>query len=78
MILLADEVLLYDNSYDKTNPTLLFQKLHNGETNSEAIYIMWDGTDEEMKDWVTEHVLEPLCNMGVTIHCYAMSEGKDS
>ena len=48
MILEADEVLIYDNSYEKTNPTLLFQKFNEGETNSEPVFIMWD-VDERNK-----------------------------
>lgn len=76
MILEADEVLMYDNSYEKTNPTLLFQKFNEGETNSEPVFIMWDVDDEKIKDWVIEHILEPLSDMGVTLHCYTSSEGE--
>lgn len=70
MILEADEVLIYDNSYEKTNPTLLFQKLIDYEKNLEPDYIVWDVEDEEIRDWVMEHIIQPLSNMNIIIHCY--------
>lgn len=78
MILEADEVLIYDNSYEKTDPTLLFQKLIDGETNSEPEFIIWDVEDEEIRDWVMQYIMEPLSEMGITLHCYKLIETGDS
>ena len=30
----------------------------------------------EIRDWVIEHILEPLSDMRVTLHCYTSSEGE--
>ena len=69
MILEADEVLIYDNSYDRTNPTLLFQKWVD-EDGSEPEYIVWDTIDSEIKEWVMEYIIHPLSEMNITILCY--------
>ena len=70
MIVLADEVSIYDNSYEKTDPTLLFQKLIKSEDNSEPEMIVWLVDDEEVAEWVNEHVLNPLDDMGIPVQCY--------
>ncbi|MBN1167819.1 MAG: zeta toxin family protein [Methanospirillaceae archaeon] len=78
MILEADEVLIYDNSYEKTNPTLLFQKIQNGKPDFKPEYIFWDLKDEEIREWAIEHIMEPLSDMGFILHCYKLTEGEDS
>jgi len=70
MILVADEVLIYDNSYDKTEPTLLFQKLTDGKENLDSDLIFWDVEDEDLKNWAMKYVIQPLNNKGISVRCY--------
>jgi predicted ABC-type ATPase len=70
MIMAADEVLIYDNSYEKTDPTLLFQKITDSKENSEPSLILWDVEDEDIKFWTMKNIVQPLNEMGVSIYCY--------
>lgn len=70
MILTADEVSIYDNSYDNTDPRLLFQKLMKSEDDSEPEMIVWEVDDKEINEWVTEYVVNPLDEMDITIQCF--------
>jgi predicted ABC-type ATPase len=69
MILAADEVLIYDNSYDNANPTLLFQKLIGNNDDSGPDMIVWQVDDEEVNEWVMTHVIKPLNDMDIFVHC---------
>ena len=70
MILIADEVLVYDNSYEKTDPQLLFQKLMENEQNNEPEMIVWQNEDDEISEWVLKYIVEPLSDSGYFIQCY--------
>lgn len=70
MILIADEVLVYDNSYEKTDPQLLFQKLMKSEQNNEPEMIVWHTEDDEISEWVLKYIVEPLSDSGYFIQCY--------
>ena len=69
MIMAADEVLIYDNSYDNANPTLLFQKLMGDNDDSGPDMIVWQVDDEEVNEWVITHVIKPLNDRGIFVHC---------
>jgi len=70
MILAADEVLIYDNSYENTAPTLLFQKLTDGKENLDPELIFWDVKDEDVKNWAMKYIFKPLNVMGISVCCY--------
>jgi len=70
MILAADEVQVYDNSYDNTDPKRLFQKLNNSEQDDEPEMIVWQTDDEEVSEWVMQYLINPLDKMGIPIQCY--------
>lgn len=70
MILAADEVLIYDNSYENTAPTLLFQKLTDGKENLDPELIFWDVKDEDVKNWAMKYIFKPLNVMGISVRCY--------
>lgn len=48
MILAADKVLIYDNSYENTAPNLLFQKFTDGKKDLDPDLIFWDVKDEDV------------------------------
>ena len=70
MILAADEVLIYDNSYENTAPTLLFQKLSDGKENLDPELIFWDVNDDDVKNWVMKYVFQPSNAMGISVRSY--------
>jgi predicted ABC-type ATPase len=73
MILAADEVLIYDNSYDNANPTLLFQKLVGNNDDSRPNMIVWQVDDDEVTEWVMAHVIKPLNGRGIFVDCFKSS-----
>ncbi len=70
MITLADEVSLYDNSSEKTDPKLLFQKIMQSEGDNEPEMILWMVEDEEAVEWAVQHVVYPLDKRGMCVQCY--------
>lgn len=72
MIVIADEVLVYDNSYENTNPTLLFQKFMKSVDDREPEMIVWQPDDEDLADWVTMYVLNPLFEKDICVQCYTL------
>lgn len=70
MVLLADEVSVYDNSYDNVDPKLIFQKFIQTECDIEPEMVVWQTGDEEIDEWVINHIVDPLMDRGISIQCY--------
>ncbi|WAI00464.1 hypothetical protein [Methanogenium organophilum] len=70
MILMADEVSIYDNSSEYTDPKLVFQKTMRNEENAESEMIVWLVDDEGVVEWVGKYVAYPLHEMGMHVQCY--------
>jgi len=70
MILIADEVSVYDNSYDNRGPELVFQKSMSNNSSDESGMIIWQSDDDEQFEWVMKHITIPLKKMGYTLQCY--------
>jgi predicted ABC-type ATPase len=70
MIMMADEVSIYDNSSEKTDPKLLFQKIMQTEEDNEPEMILWMVEDEDVVEWGVKNVVYPLDKMGVCVQCF--------
>ncbi|WFN34950.1 AAA family ATPase [Methanogenium sp. S4BF] len=70
MIVIADEVLIFDNSSEKTDPKLLFQKIMQTDDDTEPEMIVWLVDDEDVVEWVVKYVVYPLDKMGIQVRCY--------
>ncbi|MDE4907019.1 zeta toxin family protein [Methanogenium marinum] len=70
MIVIADEVSIYDNSFENTDPKLLFQKTMQNEDDTESEMIVWLVEDEGVVEWVVKYVVYPLSKMGIHVQCY--------
>lgn len=70
MILTADEVIIYDNSTNYHDPTLLFQKFLPDDEDSEPRMITWEVDDEKITSWIIEHITNPLERLGFLVPCY--------
>ena len=69
MVLAADEVLIYDNSYENTDPGLFFQRLIRNDLHDEPELIFWQSEDEDVNEWAIRHVVDPLADMGFYVQC---------
>ncbi len=72
MIVIADEVSIYDNSSEKTGPKLLFQKTMQVDDDTKPEMIVWlaEVKDLDVVKWVVEYVVFPLKKMGIHVQCY--------
>ncbi len=70
MILTADEVMIFDNSYTNIEPKLLFQKFMKGEENSNPHMITWAVEDDDITEWVIMYLMRPLEILGYSIPCF--------
>ncbi|MBP2132370.1 putative ABC-type ATPase [Methanomicrobium sp. W14] len=70
MVQIADEVLVYDNSYENVDPKLLFQKFIQTEEGVEPEMVVWKTEDTEVNDWVIKYLSGPLMNKGISVKCY--------
>ncbi|MDD4126653.1 MAG: hypothetical protein PHV39_03075 [Methanomicrobium sp.] len=70
MILLADEVSVYDNSYDNVDPRLIFQRFIQTEYDIEPEMVFWQTGDEQIDKWVINYIVTPLIDRGIFIQCY--------
>lgn len=70
MIMASDEVLVFDNSYDNIEPTLLFQKFISEDEDSDPHMVVWAGEDDDITRWVMVHLINPLEKLGYTVPCY--------
>ena len=70
MILIADEVVVFDNSEENFQLKMLFQKSILVEDNSIPQMITWQTDDEEINEWVIKFIITPLERRGLSIPCY--------
>ena len=70
MILAADEVMVFDNSYTNIEPKLLFQKFIDGVEGSNPQMITWAGEDDDITKWAIMYLIRPLEKMGYTVPCF--------
>ncbi|MDV0443506.1 AAA family ATPase [Methanorbis rubei] len=65
MILVADEALVYDNSYDDCEPLLVFQKGLDDIGSPDCSMMNRELMDEEVYRWVLDRVIGPLEMKGI-------------
>ena len=64
---MADEVTIYDYSYENIEPKRLFQKLMKSSDEPRPEMIIWEVDDEEVAEWNRQHVINPLDKMGIPV-----------
>ena len=70
MILAADEVMVFDNSYTNIEPKLLFQKFIKEEEDLNPQMITWAVEDDDITKWVVTHLIRPLERLGYSVPCF--------
>jgi len=70
MIIIADEVVVFDNSEENFQLKNLFQKSITDEDNFIPQMITWQANDEEINEWVIKYIIIPLERRGLSIPCY--------
>lgn len=70
MIVAADEVMVFDNSFYNIEPKLLFQKFIEGEEGSDPQMIAWRVEDDDITEWVITYLIRPLERLGYSVPCY--------
>jgi len=69
MIIIADEVVIYDNSEENFQLKILFQKSITAKDNSIPQIFTWQADDDEINEWVNNYIVIPLERRGLSIPC---------